>query len=161
MINNSEGKVSSFCVQNNIAYTNFMNIHWFSYEILHLFPNSIKLYSSLWENQKNLRIWKIKCPTIIPPTVSEQFAHVFYVVRYYGTNVLWVMPCSTQQALMSGSLGAFAVLRGLASPGVRVKDRIALDGWLEPWMFLAVTVTSYIVNGTRLPTTALFVPLET
>lgn len=62
---------------------------------------------------------------------------------------------------MSGSLGALAVLTGLASPGVRVSDRTALDGWLEPWMFLAVTVTSYIVNGTRFPTTALFVPLET
>lgn len=71
------------------------------------------------------------------------------------------MPCSIQQDLMSGSLGALAVLTGLANPGVRVSERTAFDGKLVPWMFLAVTVTSYIVKGTKFSTTTLLVPLVT
>lgn len=64
-------------------------------------------------------------------------------------HVLCPIPLFAQQLLMSGRRGASATAVGFIFPGVKVKLRTEYEGRLEPWMFNAVTVTSYMVKGDR------------
>lgn len=75
--------------------------------------------------------------------------------------MLCVIPCLMQQDLMSGSCGDLTLLTVLVIPGERVRERTVSEGKLLPCIFLDVTVTSYMVKGTRVSTVTLLVPLET
>lgn len=58
----------------------------------------------------------------------------------------------TQQALMSGSLGAMTPLGEVLCPGGIVRVRTGRDGMLDPCLLLATMLTSYMVNGTKFMT---------
>lgn len=72
------------------------------------------------------------------------------------TQVLCAIPLLAQQLFMSGNFGASPTVVVFIFPGVNVKLLIEYDGKLEPCVFNAFTVTSYIVNGIRLFTIVSF-----